>query len=236
MMMPFVRNNRFVITPGKWTETGDGDIDYGYAKDTSLPMGASTQNSAPVITPTSRALNGLTLDYFLYDGDGGYTRLTLGGSTYEKAFFGVQVTNQSTALISLTSISQANPGVVTYPGADIFVNDFPLYLNTSATLPGTLDKTTVYWVKNVDTGANTFELAATQGGASIDTSSGAGSGTHYAYVIAPKIAYPHQSTGVADNALPETSTGVFNSTTDTPFDLGVKTGVWAAADFNVLFF
>lgn len=75
---------------------------------------------------------------------------------------------------STVTITNASPGVVTWTGHELQNND-PVFLTTSGGLPTGLSASTKYYVKNK--ASNTFELAATAGGTSINTSS-AGSGTH----------------------------------------------------------
>ena len=79
------------------------------------------------------------------------------------------------ASVAATSISSANPGVVTKASHGLN-NDDVVTLSTTGVLPGTLSVNQLYYVVNKQT--NTFELSLTLGGTSIDTSSGAGSGTH----------------------------------------------------------
>lgn len=79
------------------------------------------------------------------------------------------------APVAATSISSANPGVVTKATHGLNNGDV-VTLSTTGVLPGTLSQNQVYYVANKAT--NTFELSLTSGGTSINTSSGAGSGTH----------------------------------------------------------
>jgi hypothetical protein len=72
------------------------------------------------------------------------------------------------------TITIANPAVVTWNAHD-FVNDEPFWLSTDGALPTGLSPSTIYYVRNKT--ANTFELSAAKGGASIGTA-GAQSGTH----------------------------------------------------------
>ncbi|SDH22891.1 hypothetical protein [Propionivibrio dicarboxylicus] len=79
-------------------------------------------------------------------------------------------TNGGTLLetgLTITGISKANPGVLTYTGTDPANGDW-MYLSSivgMAELNGRYAK-----VKNVNAVANTFELSDTHGGANIDTS------------------------------------------------------------------
>ena len=68
---------------------------------------------------------------------------------------------------AITGVTQANPGVVTYSGADNYANGDEVILD------GIVGMTELngrrFIVANVDTGANTFELTD-QGGSNVDTS------------------------------------------------------------------
>ena len=77
----------------------------------------------------------------------------------------------TTATVTITI---ATPGVVTYNSHPYLAND-PIVFSTTGALPTGLTAGTVYFVRNPT--ANTFEVSATSGGASINTT-GAQSGTH----------------------------------------------------------
>lgn len=85
-------------------------------------------------------------------------------------------TTSAAALGSTVTISNASPGVVTWNSHPFVAND-AVYFSTTGALPTGLTAGTKYFVRNPAT--NTFEVSATSGGASINTSS-AGSGTHTA--------------------------------------------------------
>lgn len=72
------------------------------------------------------------------------------------------------------TISNASPGVVTHAAHGLAANDKVMFSTTGA-LPTGLAADTVYYVRNPSSG--TYELSATSGGASINTT-GAGSGVH----------------------------------------------------------
>lgn len=79
-------------------------------------------------------------------------------------------TNGATLLeagLTITAISQANPGVLTYTGTDPANGDW-MYLSGI----GGMTELNGRWVKvaGVNTGANTFQLTSIHGGANIDTS------------------------------------------------------------------
>lgn len=77
------------------------------------------------------------------------------------------------------TVTIASPAVFTYATgtSDVWTNDREIYFTTTGALPTGLSTLTSYYIKNVNTTANTFEVAATPGGASINTSGGQ-SGTH----------------------------------------------------------
>jgi hypothetical protein len=75
---------------------------------------------------------------------------------------------------SNVTISNATPGVVTWTAHGL-LNGQKIRLTTTGALPTGLSLSTTYYVKWID--ANTFQLSAAIGGASIATSS-AGSGVH----------------------------------------------------------
>jgi hypothetical protein len=77
----------------------------------------------------------------------------------------------STATVTITI---ASPGVVTWT-AHGFIANTPIVFNTTGALPTGLAAGTTYFVRNVAT--NTFEVSATSGGASINTT-GSQSGVH----------------------------------------------------------
>lgn len=65
----------------------------------------------------------------------------------------------SYAVQSITNITQANPGVVTYSGADTFANGDEIFIDNVVGM--TEVNGNYYTVSNVNTGANTFELDST---------------------------------------------------------------------------
>lgn len=77
---------------------------------------------------------------------------------------------------AVVTITNAEPAVVTWNGHGLANGDVVTF-STTGTLPTGLSPDTPYYV--VSASANTFSVAATPGGAAIDTT-GAGSGTHTA--------------------------------------------------------
>ena len=78
---------------------------------------------------------------------------------------------------SEVTISQANPGVITWTGHTLVAGDCVKFTNANGALPTGLTAGVAYFVVNVV--GDTFNVAAKPGGTGIQTSS-AGSGTHTA--------------------------------------------------------
>lgn len=72
------------------------------------------------------------------------------------------------------TISQATPAVITATAHSLQINN-PVIFSTTGSLPAGITAGTTYYVNSVS--SNTFTVAASQGGATINTTS-AGSGTH----------------------------------------------------------
>lgn len=90
--------------------------------------------------------------------------------------FRVTLNNAPPVKSATVTVSIASPGVVTWTGHGL-PNGTALQLTTTGALPTGLTPSTTYYV--VGATANTFSLAATKGGAAINTS-GTQSGTHTA--------------------------------------------------------
>jgi len=88
-------------------------------------------------------------------------------------------------LAATVTVTIATPGVVTWTGHN-FLAGSPIVLTTTGALPTGLVAGTTYYV--INPAANTFQLAATTGGAAINTT-GSQSGTHtatnYSRIIIP---------------------------------------------------
>lgn len=85
--------------------------------------------------------------------------------------------SRTTSVIDTVTVSIASPAVVSHSGHDI-VSGQGVILSTDGALPTGLTAGVEYFAKNIVAGTS-YELAATVGGASIDTS-GSQSGTHKA--------------------------------------------------------
>ena len=121
----------------------------------------------------------------IYQGEHGLISLALGGITAGAVAFEAQagavmpagLTNRRTYLVadvlSAVAITNASPGVVTWVGHALPANT-PVKFTTGGSVSGLVNNTT-YYVANPT--ADTFELSATPGGGSIDTS-GTQSGVH----------------------------------------------------------
>lgn len=105
----------------------------------------------------------------------GGTHAPNGATTGPSTFFTATCTNTA------VTMTQANPGVVTMTSHGL-ANDAQIKLGVTpgGKLPGSLEVLTTYYVRNA--AANTFEVSATAGGASISTAASAGSGTFYVFV------------------------------------------------------
>ena len=121
-------------------------------------------------------------------------------------------------LSATVTITNATPGVVT-DTAHGFVNGQPIQLSTTGALPTGLSVATTYYV--VNKAANTYELAATVGGASIATTS-AGSGTHTRVAMGNTIAAGSTVAGKTSGA-----TGVVAAAL-------LRTGTWTVAPVGTL--
>jgi hypothetical protein len=84
---------------------------------------------------------------------------------------------------AVVTITIASPGIVSWTAHGL-ENDREVVLRTTDSLPTGLNTATTYYVRNAS--ANTFELSATPGGASIDTS-GSQSGIHSVTAVAEII-------------------------------------------------
>lgn len=78
---------------------------------------------------------------------------------------------------TLTSFTQANPGVFTLVGHGLSVNQPVVFTSAQATLPTLIVSGTTYYVIATGLTSSTFELAATPGGTGINTTAGSPSGT-----------------------------------------------------------
>ena len=96
------------------------------------------------------------------------------GSVYNTAVVQKDVTVDLAQIRSTVTMTIASPCVVTYAGHG-FLGGEKVFFATSGALPTGLTAETSYYVKYID--ANTFNLAATPGGANINTS-GTQSGIH----------------------------------------------------------
>lgn len=77
------------------------------------------------------------------------------------------------------TISNGSPAIITYSGSDSnYASSLRVHFSTDGTLPaGISPSPQLYYMKNINTTSNTFEISLTPGGPSINTTS-AGSGNH----------------------------------------------------------
>lgn len=81
-----------------------------------------------------------------------------------------QFTGEIWAKLSKSTVTVSNSGgdaLFTYSGADWWTTGNKVQLTTTGTMPTGFTAGTVYYVVSPDTGANTFKLSATDGGAAI---------------------------------------------------------------------
>lgn len=109
--------------------------------------------------------------------DAGQIAILAAEQTNHNYPFRVDLNDQPPAKSATVTISNASPGVVTWTAHGLTAG-VAVELATSGGLPTGLTAGTTYYVKEA-LSTDTFTLAATPGGAAIDTSS-AGSGTHTA--------------------------------------------------------
>lgn len=142
--------------------------------------------SAPVNDTTLVSSNIADLaDYALYSGATVYSlgNIVVGVDHHE--YESLSGTSKGAVTISI-----ASPGVVTCTAHGLVANT-PVLLTTTGALPTGLTANTIYYVRNPAT--DTFELSATSGGASINTT-GTQSGTH------TLLANPNKGNALTDGA------------------------------------
>ena len=91
---------------------------------------------------------------------------------------GQLATLNSTDLV--VTMTNANPGVVTWNSHGLLANA-PVFFTTTSALPTNVTPYKTYFVLAAGLMANTFEFAATPGGTPIDTTAGTQTGTQHAY-------------------------------------------------------
>ncbi len=92
----------------------------------------------------------------------------------------VQVTEgraTQTIAQTVTSFTQANPGVFTLAGHGLSINQPIVFTSAQSTLPTLIVSGTTYYVVAGGFSSSTFELSATPGGTAINTTAGSPSGT-----------------------------------------------------------
>jgi hypothetical protein len=149
---------------------------------TSPTYTLNTPAAVPVLlTPPTWGNGTPTIGTTLSVNNGSWTNTPL--SRIKTIYKGwVSALNKGTALtapaVSTVTISNASPAVVTWTTHGRITDD-PVVFTTTGGLPTGLTAGNTYYVISAGLAANTFEVAATIGGAAINTSS-AGSGTHTA--------------------------------------------------------
>lgn len=106
--------------------------------------------------------------------DAGQLALIAASKTRNEYAFKVEYSDTPTVRSSTFTVTIASPGVVTWNSHGL-TDGARVTLSTTGALPTGLAAATTYYV--INSTANTFQLAATRGGAAINTS-GSQSGTH----------------------------------------------------------
>ena len=126
------------------------------------------------------------------------------------------------ATIGTCTISNGTPAVITLNGHGFTEGDTVVF-STAGSLPTGVVSNTTYYIKYVD--LNTFQIALSKGGASINTSS-AGSGTHTAY-RGPIVVFHIHLAATENQSIPWGQI---------PFDRGIYIDVSAGAVSGSIFF
>jgi hypothetical protein len=148
---------------------------------------------------------------------GNLYKSTAGGWT--QVSFGFELLFQ--AVSSTVTITIASPGVVTWNNHGL-ANGQSVVLSTTGALPTGLTAGTTYYV--VARTANTFELAATSGGAAINTS-GTQSGTHTATL--------NSATGIS---VGDTVTGATSGASAVARAVLLRAGTWTSSPVGSIVF
>lgn len=144
-----------------------------------------TAGWSSILTPSSTGATSGIIDAFAYKiATGASEAVTFGLASGSDDWAGIACRiddADTTTPLNIPSatftVTIASPGVFTYSGADCWQEAQSIQLSTTGALPTGLNATTQYFIKSLDTGANTFQLSATSGGGAINTS-GSQSGTH----------------------------------------------------------
>ena len=158
------------LPPGDWDVWGVVDfLPAGTTSITVLAVGASATANTPGPDDTY-ALDSMNA--------------TVPGAIAQRKAIPMQrvtIANNTTTV----TITNATPAVATYAGADNFANNDVIVFATTGALPSPLVAGTEYYIVSINTGANTFQIAATSGGAAINTTTN-GSGTHTFFAKKPE--------------------------------------------------
>jgi hypothetical protein len=127
------------------------------------------------------------------------------------------------------TISNATPGVVTHTAHGKEANT-PLVFTTTGGLPTGLSLLTQYYVSATGLTANTYQVSAAAGGASIGTSS-AGSGTH---TVTYGLINNANGTPLLGGALSATSVVTSNINSTTPLRVSYAGGYNASGQVNLV--
>ena len=160
----------------------------GYRPDVSDYMGQTTQNVSnvfprgdgygpvPGLSAFSAPLPSACRGFFYARKNDGSIQVFAG--TIDRLYT-LNNSNQTwvpvSAVATLTSITNASPGVVNFTAHGFAANDPVVFGGT--VLPGQLTAGTTYFVSATGLASNSFQVSTTPGGASINTSGGSGTPT-----------------------------------------------------------
>lgn len=186
----------------------------------NLLLAANYQRSLIQTVPGSGPIRGVwvynDVVYAWRDNVGGTANVMYKATTggWVAISFGQEITfTQRSGTVTITI---ASPGVFTLNNHGAPAGT-PVVLSTTGALPTGLTAGTTYYV--VSPAANTFQLAATVGGAAINTS-GSQSGTHTATFTGSTIAAGNTITGVTSGATATVTTALLRSGTWTTAPVG----------------
>lgn len=117
---------------------------------------------------------------------------------------------------STVTITIASPGVISWTGHGLAINEVVKFTTTGA-LPTGLTAGTPYWIISAGFGADSFQVSASYGGAAVNTS-GSQSGTHTCTCISRIYVPEHGDYLLQISALVDT-TSAASSTMDIWFDV-----------------
>jgi hypothetical protein len=218
--------NAVTLSDGSWVKavfTGTPILTYNATTQNINSGGANITDVAAGDSCFYFAANGITYGIF--------TRLN-GKAVASTVTSNVRQTVISGAVggdAATCTISNATPGVVTHTAHGKEANT-PIVFTTTGALPTGLSLLTQYYVSATGLTANTYQVSATAGGASINTSS-AGSGTH---TVTYGVINNANGTPLLGGALGATSVVTSNINATTPLRVSYAGGYNASGQVDLV--